>query len=141
MELKILILLHILSATVWIGSLLILVISIIPKSLKDKNFSNMINFEKSNHILIMSSLTIQLITGIRMAMIYLPMSQWFSFSSPVSHKIVTKLLLIIVSMIVYVFNITLNLKKEKYKQAAQTYIILAILALLLAYTGVTLRLG
>jgi len=44
-------------------------------------------------VMLIPSLLIQVLTGLRMSMIYLPISQWFSFEAPISTLISLKLLL------------------------------------------------
>lgn len=99
----VLLVLHILGASIWIGGLLIFTLGVIPNAKKQNNGSLITNFEKSFHILGMVALTVQLLTGFRLAMIYLGgMKGLFDFSFHGAYLFVWKLSLILISMGLFV---------------------------------------
>ena len=72
--------LHLIAATIWVGGHLVLAIGYLPKALKRKDFSYIGNFEKTYEPIGMPSLAILVITGILMAYDYnAGFSSWFSF--------------------------------------------------------------
>ncbi len=61
-----LIVLHLIFATIWIGGHLILLISILPKAIKEKNSQFLLNFESIYEKIGIPSLILQIITGVIM---------------------------------------------------------------------------
>lgn len=92
MEYKILVILHVLAASIWVGGHLILSISILPRAIKQKNSELITSFESHFEKIGIPALIIQFLTGFRLAMMYQPMSEWFAFSNPISTLIGYKLL-------------------------------------------------
>ena len=93
MEYQILVLLHVILAILIIGPAWIGSLHIIPTAIKTGNQEMVANYfrpiYKSSHIL----LTLQFLIGFRIGMIYLPIGDWFSFSSSISLSVVLKLAL------------------------------------------------
>lgn len=89
----ILLITHIIAATIWVGGHLVLAIGFMPKSLKNKDFSYIAIFEKTYEPIGMPSLVILVITGLLLAYDYNPdLSTWFSFSMPIERVVSLKLL-------------------------------------------------
>ena len=85
----ILLIIHLISATVWVGGHLVLLLGFLPKALKHKNFDFISRFEKTYEPIGMPSLLLLVITGILMAYdLNAPLSSWFSFETVVSLKII-----------------------------------------------------
>ena len=82
---KWLILLHVLGATIWLGGHLILSIGFLPKALQLQNPNIILDFEKQFERIGIPALLIQVITGISMALIYVPFNEWGSLAT--SHHI------------------------------------------------------
>ena len=66
----ILLILHLVAATIWVGGHLVLAIGYLPKALKHNDFSYIGNFEKTYEPIGMPSLLVLVITGILMAYDY-----------------------------------------------------------------------
>ena len=62
----ILLIIHLISATVWVGGHLVLLLGFLPKALKHKNFDFISRFEKTYEPIGMPSLLLLVITGILM---------------------------------------------------------------------------
>lgn len=91
----ILLLLHLMAASVWVGGHLFLSIRFLPEALKKKDPSKLINFKDKFEPLGLPSLLILLVTGILMAYDYdVTFSKWFSFSSAIERVVSIKLILI-----------------------------------------------
>lgn len=83
---------HLLSATIWVGGHLILAIGFLPKALKTKEFDYIKRFEKVYEPIGMPSLLLLVITGILMSYDFqIPFSEWFSFENPLETAISLKL--------------------------------------------------
>ena len=73
-----LLIVHLLSATIWVGGHLVLMCGFLPKALKEKNFDYIGNFEKTYEPIGMPALLLLVITGIMMAYDYdATFTKWF----------------------------------------------------------------
>ena len=140
-ELKILVFLHILAASIWAGGYIILSVSILPKSLRQKSKDLLLNFHKSFLTLGMIALAFQILTGFRLATILLPMSKWADFGKPIALGINTKFLLLILTIIATFIEGKLAYKSNNLKFIATMIIVVTILSLLFIYTGISIRMG
>jgi len=102
-ERSVLVILHILGASIWIGGMLIMALGVLPKAKKAKSASLIKDYEGSFHILGMIALTLQFLTGFRLAMIYTGgMKGLFDFSNHLAVLFVWKLALLILTMVLFV---------------------------------------
>jgi putative copper export protein len=72
---------HVLSASVWLGGHLILVTTFLPKALKEKDPHIIQSFEEKFERIGIPALLLQVITGVWMSLIYVPLDQWLSLAS------------------------------------------------------------
>ncbi|MBX7041380.1 MAG: CopD family protein [Ignavibacteria bacterium] len=98
MEFKFLIVFHLLGACVWVGGHLILAATILPKALRLKDPEVISGFESMFEKIGIPSLIIQVITGVRMSMIKLPVSEWFNFQNQISALISLKIILLLMTI-------------------------------------------
>ena len=144
MEFQILVLLHVIFAILligpaWIGSM------VIVKWAAQTGRIHVISsyyrrFYKTSHIL----MALQFLIGFRLGMIYLPIGEWFTFTSSISFSLVLKLALWIVYFGWLVAGKRKGLsdpEKVNLPTAQQFFIILSILGLALVVTGLNFRLG
>ncbi|AVM50658.1 CopD family protein [Capnocytophaga sp. oral taxon 878] len=95
----ILLIVHLIAATIWVGGHLVLAIGFLPKALKHNDFSYIGNFEKTYEPIGMPSLVVLVITGIIMAYDYsASFSTWFSFSTPIERVVSLKLMCLLTSV-------------------------------------------
>lgn len=86
---------HLLAATIWVGGHIFLAIRILPEALKTRNPLVLKNFKQKFEPVGMPALAILLITGIAMAYDYgVTFSNWFSFSNPIEKVVSIKILLL-----------------------------------------------
>lgn len=84
--------LHILAATVWTGGHLILAFTVLPRALKARDTSILLDFEEGFERIGIPALIIQVASGVWMAWYLVPdFSTWFSFESYVETSIAVKL--------------------------------------------------
>jgi hypothetical protein len=140
-ELKILIFLHILSATIWVGYYLLLAFKTLPMALKNNDFGVMQSFEKPFHNLTMIALLVQVLVGFRMAMLLLPMKQWFNFSDPISSGITLKFILLGLLIVLIGLNKSVFYKRRNLKAAAIINYLITVISVLFIYTGISIRFG
>lgn len=95
----ILLILHLIAATIWIGGHLYLCICILPKALRKKNAEELLKFEKGYEPLGLTALAVLITTGIWMALKFgITPSLWFSFNSPIEKVVSIKLLLLLLTI-------------------------------------------
>ncbi|MFZ2906239.1 MAG: CopD family protein [Cyclobacteriaceae bacterium] len=139
---KWLVLLHVLGATVWAGGHLILSIGFLPQALKHRDISIVLNFEKHYEKIGVPALLIQVITGISMALIYVPFSEWGSLATPHHVYLWTKLGLLLATLVLGIHArifIIPKLTPEKLSFLAMHVILVTILAVALVITGLSFR--
>jgi len=95
-------------------------------------------------VMLIPSLLIQVFTGLRMSMIYQPISLWFSFEGPISTLISLKLLLLLATVGLAIharFFIIPHLRKETIGLLGGHIIAVTVIALLFLVVGLSFRLG
>lgn len=141
---KYLIILHVLAATVWVGGHLVLAIGILPSVLKDKDVDLLLGFETKYERVGIPALIILVVTGIYMAITYLPIAQWFNFSNDLSRHISIKIILLGMTIAFAInarFRVIPNLTTNSLKLMAFHIISVTILAVLFLVTGLSFRLN
>lgn len=139
---KWLILLHVLGATIWAGGHLILSIGFLPQALKQRDISIILNFESHYERIGMPALLIQTVTGISMALIYVPFSEWGNLSTSHHVYLWIKLGLLLSTLVLGIharFFILPRLTVEKLSLLAMHIILVTILAVALVITGLSFR--
>lgn len=137
--------LHVLSATVWTGGHLFLAIGILPKVLKTNNYNMLLDFERVYEKVGMPALVIQVLSGLYLAYHLVPdLSQWFSFSNHITTHIGIKLILLMVTVVLAVIaNVRLipNLQKgNNLKIMAGFAYTVTLMAVLFVIVGISFRL-
>lgn len=95
-EIHVLLILHLLSATIWIGGHIILCVIVLPQVWREQAVEKLFSFESKYEWIGMPALLILLLTGVRMAYLYnVKMTNWFAFETPIERVISLKLSLII----------------------------------------------
>jgi putative copper export protein len=91
----ILLLLHLLSATIWTGGHIVLSVVVLPKVLRARSPEMLFDFESAYEKIGMQALIVQVVTGLLLAYRFVPdVGQWFNMANPISHAITAKLVLL-----------------------------------------------
>lgn len=99
MKHHLLLILHLFAATIWIGGHLVLCIGYMPKALKKKDPSIIINFEKSYEKIGLPALLLLVITGVMLSYNYdIKVTDWFSFKASIEKVISIKLTLLLCTL-------------------------------------------
>jgi putative copper export protein len=142
---KILVILHILGATVWTGGHLVLAVTILPQALKSCDPDRIHQFEEHFEGFGLASLLLQVITGLWLTWIYFPGFQNFlSFDSYLSIYIGIKLFLLLSTLALAVrarIFIIPNLTKETLNSLAYHIVGVTVLAVSFVILGAGIRLG
>ena len=136
---------HLLAATIWVGGHLFLAIRILPEALKKKDASILKNFKSKFEPVGMPSLLVLLITGILMAYHYdVTFTKWFSFSNAIEKVISIKLILLFTTVLMAACAETLifpKLKSERMFPAAFFIITVTTIAVIMLILGSLIRIG
>lgn len=140
-----LLILHLLGASVWVGGHLILATTILPETLKKKDPQILLNFEKKYEKIGIPALVVMVISGIWMAYQFgIAIPQWFHFNNPVETVVSIKLLLLFVTIL---FALSANifvlprLSAEKLPLMAIHIISVTVLGILMLIVGSFIRYG
>ncbi len=140
-----LLILHLLSATIWVGGHLILCLRFLPKALREKDPQVIRDFEKQYEPIGIPSLLILVITGIMMAYDYnVTISSWFSFSNSIEKVVSTKLLLLFLTLGLAIharFFLIPKLSLATLRQMAAHIVILTCVAVSMLIFGSMVRIG
>lgn len=99
MKHQIVLIIHLLAATIWVGGHLLLLLRYVPKAIKSKSIEELSAFRKNFEPVGMPSLFILIITGILMAYDYnITFEKWFLFENSIEKIISVKLILLLISL-------------------------------------------
>jgi putative copper export protein len=136
---------HLVAATIWVGGHLFLAIRILPEALKKKDASILKNFKSKFEPVGMPSLLVLLVTGILMAYHYdVTFTKWFSFSNAIEKVISIKLILLFTTVLMAACAETLifpKLKSERMFPAAFFIITVTTIAVTMLILGSLIRIG
>ncbi|MFC2505778.1 MAG: CopD family protein [Capnocytophaga ochracea] len=140
--------LHLIAATIWVGGHLVLAIGYLPKALKRKDFSYIGNFEKTYEPIGMPSLAVLVITGILMAYDYnAGLSSLFSFATPIERVVSLKLICLLTSICFAISAQTRVLPKlrkgqlNKLSEMAVHIICVTLIGVVMVILGSLVRIG
>ena len=141
----IILLLHILGATIWTGGHIVLCFVILPGVLKENSPEQLLKFESVYEKIGMPALIVQIATGLWMAHNLLPdVSQWFNMSNPLAHPIAAKLLLLALTFAFALdarFRVIPNLSVYNLRVMAWHIIPVTFFSILFVVVGVSFRSG
>ncbi|WP_444625995.1 copper resistance protein CopD [Flavobacterium columnare] len=130
-----LLIIHLLAASVWVGGHLILLIRYLPKALKNKDVEIIKNFEKQYEPIGLPALLILVGTGVLMAYQYnVTLTSWFSFESNIERVISIKLCLLMLTLVLAIHARLFIIPKLTSKNI----ILMAVHILLITLIGVSM---
>lgn len=125
-----LLVIHLLSATIWVGGHLLLTFAYLPQALKEKNPDIILNFEKKFEPVGMLALFLLILTGILMAQqLGVHFQNWFEFSTSIEKVVSTKILLLATTVLFALsaqFRVLPKLKNNPKKLPEMAFHILAV---------------
>ncbi|MDH3570137.1 MAG: copper resistance protein CopD, partial [Gemmatimonadota bacterium] len=99
MDIKLVILVHVLGATIWTGGHLVLALGVLPDALRRRDPSSVAAFEARFERLGIPALLVQIASGLWLAHRYLPdPARWFAFDSSLAAHIGAKLILLALTL-------------------------------------------
>ncbi|MFQ5710043.1 MAG: CopD family protein [bacterium] len=145
MEYSFLIFIHMLGATIWAGGHLVLSLAILPQALRTKDAEVVKQFEEKFERLGIPALLIQILTGLRLAYLFLPdVSSWWGFSSRVSTHITLKFILLGLTLLLALharIRLIPRLQSHRLNFLAFHIVAVTVLAVLFVGVGVSIRVG
>ena len=137
--------LHIVGATIWVGGHLVLAVCWLPGILRERAPEQLLAFEQRFERLGMSALAVQVITGLWMAYQLVPdVGQWLRPHSPLAHAIALKLGLLLATAAVAVharLRVLPRLSAATLPVMAGHVVAVTVLGLGFVAAGVSLRFG
>lgn len=138
-------LLHILAATIWTGGHIVLSVVVLPKILKERSPEALLEFESVYEKIGMPALIVQVLTGLILAYRMVPdFNQWFDVANPVSHAIMAKLGLLALTVGFALdarFRVIPTLSENTLRLMAWHIVPVTILSILFVFVGVSFRTG
>ena len=140
MEYKFLVLFHVLGAAIWIGGFMVAAIGVVPRAKKAQDVSLILDYLDAFKIPGHIALTIQLLTGLRLAMFYMGGGQGAGTAGTV---IGAKLFLLIAIVIVMIAGKKTGMvSAETTISKASGYVyIMALIAVSMMVLGLNFKLG
>lgn len=142
---SLLLLLHILAATVWTGGHLVLALTVLPRALRARDPQILLQFESGYERVGMPALLLQVLTGLWMAYSLVPSpAAWFAFGGRPEKLIAFKLLLLAATVATALdarFRIIPRLSAETLPAMARRVWIVTLLSVAFVIVGVSFRGG
>lgn len=142
-----LLIIHLLSAAIWVGGHILLCVAYLPKALKERDPNIILNYEKKYEPAGMTSLFLLVVTGILMAYKYgVTLDYWFHFATPIESVVSSKLILLFTTAVFALsaqFRVLPKLKANPDKLPEMTFHIVSVttIGILMLIFGSFIRFG
>ncbi len=142
---KIVLILHVLGATIWAGGHLVLSLTVLPRALRNRDPQVLLDFEEGYEKIGMPALVVQVVTGLWLAHRLVPdVGDWLSFSTIAARYVAYKLILLLLTLLLALharLRLIPNLTERNLPVLAGHVIGVTVLAVLFVLVGVGLRTG
>jgi putative copper export protein len=142
---RILVVLHLLGATIWVGGHLVLALTVLPRAMRANDPAIVRDFESGYERLGIPALLLQIVTGIWLAQRWIPNAAgWLSPSTPQAWLVVLKLGLLAVTIGLGAharLRIIPNLDAARLPMLRAHIVAITIVAVLFLVLGVGVRTG
>ncbi|MCL1127340.1 CopD family protein [Shewanella surugensis] len=136
---------HILFATIWTGGHIVLSLVILPDVLRKRSPETLLSFESAYEKVAMPALIIQVVTGLMLAYQLVPdVFLWFDVSNPLSRGILAKLTLLALTLAFALdarLRVIPKLSEDNLIDMALHIIPVTIFSILFVVVGVSFRTG
>ena len=141
MFLKLIIFIHIISATIWAGGHLVLTLGFLPKAIKKNDISIVEQFESKYERIGIPSLLILVITGVYMTTVYT--SNFFDFDFSIHHNrhVYYKFILLFLTIILAIHARFVLIPQKKLKPLAYHIVLVTTISVLFVFVGFSVRSG
>lgn len=145
MTYRLLVVLHLLGAAVWVGGHLVLSLSVLPRALRARDPAIIREFESGFERLGIPALLVQVVTGLWLAHHWVPdVGGWFSPSTPAARLILLKLALLAATVALAVharLRVIPRLDAATLRVLAYHIVAVTLLGVALLVVGVAIRTG
>ncbi len=142
---RLVLILHLLGAAVWVGGHLVLTLGFLPRALRERDPRLLLDFESRYERIGIPALLVQVVTGLILAWRYLPdPAAWFSFESPVATHIFWKLALLALTLLLAIharLRLIPRLDAPGLPLLAAHVVTVTVLAVLMVAVGAGIRTG
>ena len=145
MTYRLLVVLHLLGASVWVGGHLVLSLTVLPRALRARDPAIISEFESGFERLGISALLVQVVTGLWLAYHWAPdIAGWFFPSTPAARLVLVKLALLATTVALAVharFRVVPRLNAATLRILAYHIVAVTLLGVALLVVGVAIRTG
>lgn len=142
---KLILMLHVIGATIWTGGHLVLAFGILPGALRRRSLEQIQQFETSFERIGLPALVAQVLTGLWLAHYFLPdASAWRNWASPLTQLIAFKLILLTVTLGLAIdarLRLIPRLDESRLPSLAWHIVGVTVLSVLFVIAGVSFRTG
>ena len=142
---RIVVILHVLGATVWTGGHLVLALTVLPRAMRAKDPARVREFESGYERIGIPSLLLQVVTGLWLAMRWIPEGvSWFPPGSPQVHLVLGKLVLLLVTLALGIHartRIIPRLDAARLPSLRNHIVAITVTSVLFLVLGVAIRTG
>jgi len=142
---RLLVVFHLLGATVWVGGHLVLSLSVLPRALRAHDPAIVREFESGFERIGIPALLVQVVTGLWLAYHWAPhVAGWFSPSTPQAQLVLAKLALLAATVVLAVharLRIVPRLDAATLRFLAYHVVAVTLLGVALLVVGVAIRTG
>lgn len=142
---RLIVALHLLGATVWVGGHLVLSLSVLPRALRARDPAIIRDFESGFERLGIPALLVQIVTGLWLAYHWAPhVAGWFSPSTPQERLVLVKLVLLAATLALAVharLRVVPQLDAATLRFLAYHIAAVTLLGVALLLVGVSIRTG
>ncbi len=145
MTYRLLVVLHLLGASVWVGGHLVLSLSVLPRALRARDPAIISEFESGFERIGISALLVQVVTGLWLAYHWAPdIAGWFFPSTPAARLVLIKLALLAATVALAVharLRVVPRLNAATLRILAYHIVSVTLLGVALLVVGVAIRTG
>ncbi len=138
---KLVIFVHIIVATIWVGGHLILALRYLPKAIKNNDFKIIADFESQFEPIGLPALVVLVLTGGYMATVYIPDLFILDMNSHYTRHIVFKVILLLTTVILALHARLVLIPKKALVPLAIHIIAVTVLAIAFVFVGFSVRSG
>lgn len=142
---RVLLVLHLLGAAIWVGGHLTLALAVLPRALRRRDPKIISDFESGYERLGLPALAVQVVTGLYLTQYRVPsMASWFAAATPQSRYILLKLGLLAATLLLALharLRIIPRLEADNLRFLAWHIVAITLLGIGFAIAGVGLQTG